>query len=140
VDLTIADDLFWATAGGMGLTGVIVDATIVLRAIESSAVAVDTDRIPDLDSALAAMSEGDDNYHYSAAWIDLMATGRQMGRCVLYRGDFARRDALPSKRRDDPYRFAVHTIATAPPAPPGLLNHLSLRVFNEAFFRSAPKR
>ena len=140
VDLTPQDDLFWATAGGMGLTGVIVDATIVLRGIESSAVAVDTDRLPDLDATLAAMSEGDAGYHYSAAWIDLMATGRQMGRCVLYRGDFASRDALPPKRQANPLAFSTHVVATAPPAPSGLLNQLSLRAFNELVFRSAPRR
>ena len=140
LDLTPDDELFWATAGGMGLTGVIVDATIVLRAIESSAVATDTDRLPDLDAALAAMSEGDAGYHYSAAWIDLMATGRQMGRCVLYRGDFATRDALPRKRQANPLAFSTHVVATAPPSPAGLLNHLSLRAFNEAFFRTAPRR
>ena len=79
VAITPSDELFWATAGGMGLTGVVVDATIVLRRIESSAVAVDTDRLPDLDAALAAMSEGDAGYHYSVAWIDLMATGPPHG-------------------------------------------------------------
>lgn len=139
-DLTPDDALFWATAGGMGLTGVIVDATITLRRIESSRVSVDTDRLPDLDAALAVMSESDARYHYSAAWIDLMATGRQMGRCVLYRGEFAGRDQLPPARQADPLAFSTRTIAVAPPVPAGLLNRLSLRVFNEGYFRIAPKQ
>jgi decaprenylphospho-beta-D-ribofuranose 2-oxidase len=140
VEVTPGDDLFWATAGGMGLTGVVVDATIALRSIESSAIAVDTDRTPDLESALALMSEEDDHYHYSAAWIDLMATGRQMGRCVLYRGEFAARDALPRTRQRDPLAFSTHTIAVAPSTPTGLLNRASLRAFNEGYFRVAPRR
>ena len=140
VDLTPTDELFWATAGGMGLTGVIVDATIVLPRIESSAVSVDTDRLPDLDAALAAMSEGDAGYHYSVAWIDLMATGAHMGRSVLYRGDFASRDQLPRRRQADPLAFSARIVTNAPPAPPGLLNHLTLRAFNEAYFRCAPRR
>jgi decaprenylphospho-beta-D-ribofuranose 2-oxidase len=139
VTLTRGDELFWATAGGMGLTGVIVEATIVLRRIESSAVLVDTDRLPDLDSALAAMSEGDAGYHYSAAWIDLMATGAQMGRSVLYRGDFATLDALPRRRRANPLALTARVFATAPPVPKSVLTHLSLRAFNEAVFRSAPR-
>jgi decaprenylphospho-beta-D-ribofuranose 2-oxidase len=140
VEVTPADVLFWATAGGMGLTGVVLDATIVLRRIESSALQVDTDRLPDLDAALSAMSEGDDQYHYSAAWIDLMATGKHMGRSVLYRGDFAPRDALPARRQGDPLAFSTRTLVTAPPTPVTPLNHLSLRIFNEAIFRYSPKR
>jgi decaprenylphospho-beta-D-ribofuranose 2-oxidase len=139
-DLTPDDDLFWATAGGMGLTGVIVDASIVLRRIESSAVLVDTDRLPDLDAALAAMSEGDSGYHYSAAWIDLMATGRQMGRSVLYRGDFATLDVLPRRRRNNPLALTARVLATAPPVPAPVMNHLSLRAFNELYFRVAPRQ
>jgi decaprenylphospho-beta-D-ribofuranose 2-oxidase len=124
----------------MGLTGVIVDATIVLRPIESSAVLVDTDRLPDLDAALAAMSEGDVNYHYSAAWIDLMATGSNMGRCVLYRGDFATVDVLPRRRLANPLQLSARVFASAPPVPSGLLNRVSLRAFNELVFRTAPRR
>jgi decaprenylphospho-beta-D-ribofuranose 2-oxidase len=129
-DIGPDDELFWATAGGMGLTGVILDATIVLPRIETSAVSVDTDRLPDLDAVLAEMTATDDRYHYSVAWIDLMATGRNMGRSVLTRGDFATSGELEFKPR---------TLATAPPAPPGLLNRMSLRVFNELYFRAAPK-
>ena len=117
LDLSPDDELFRATAGGMGLTGVIVDATIVLRPIESSAVLVDTDRLGDLDATLAAMSEGDAAYHYSAAWIDLMATGRHLGRCVLYRGEFAPREALPRRRRANPLAFSARMVATAPRVP-----------------------
>ncbi len=140
LDLTAADDLFWATAGGMGLTGVIVDATIVLRSIETSAVLVDTDRLGDLDATLAAMSEGDAGYHYSAAWIDLMATGRHLGRCVLYRGEFAPRDALPRRRQSNPLAFTARMVATAPQMPSGLLNHLTLGTLAELYYHRAPRR
>ena len=140
LDLTPDDALFWATAGGMGLTGVIVDATIVLRPIESSAVLVDTDRLADLDATLAAMSEGDAAYHYSAAWIDLMATGRNLGRCVLYRGEFAPLDALPRRKRANPLAFSARMVATAPTMPSGLLNHLTLGTAAECYFRRAPRR
>ncbi|MFN8017690.1 MAG: FAD-binding oxidoreductase [Acidimicrobiales bacterium] len=70
-------DLFWATAGGMGLTGIVLDATFRLRPIETSLLAVDTDRTPDLDTTLALMESGDDGYPYSVAWIDLMDEARR---------------------------------------------------------------
>src|SRR5581483_4975102 len=128
------------TAGGMGLTGVVLDATIAVPAIETSLVLVDTDRAPDLDSVMALMDEGDERYHYSVAWIDLMASGRSMGRSVLTRGDFAPLDALPAGRRGDPLRPPGTRLVPAPPAPNGLLNKLTVRLFNEFWFRKAPAR
>jgi decaprenylphospho-beta-D-ribofuranose 2-oxidase len=132
--------LFWATAGGMGLTGVIVDADVVLKPIESSFLAVDTDRAPDLDAVMALMDAGDDRYAYSVAWIDLVATGRSLGRSVLGRGDFAPIDALPKKLRSDPLRYDPSLHIPAPPAPTGRLNRLSIRAFNELWFRKSPRQ
>ena len=85
----------------MGLTGIIVDATIRLLPIETSRCAVDTERMPDLESLLTAMEEGDRYHRYSVAWIDPMAKGRHLGRSVLTRGDHAtRRPARrPARRR-----------------------------------------
>jgi decaprenylphospho-beta-D-ribofuranose 2-oxidase len=133
-------DLFWATAGGMGLTGVILEATVSLLRIESSSVLVDTDRVGDLDTVMGMMDESDERYHYSVAWIDLMATGRSMGRSVLTRGDFAPLDALPPGRRGDPLRPPSRRLIPAPPAPPGLLNKATVRAFNEFWYRRAPRR
>src|SRR4051812_34148449 len=64
-------ELFWATAGGMGLTGVLVDVTVKLPSIESSYLAIDVDTVNDLDSVMSLMHERDEEYHYSVAWIDL---------------------------------------------------------------------
>jgi len=132
-------EIFWATAGGMGLTGVILEATVSLLRVESSRVLVDTDRVRDLDTVMSLMEEGDAHYHYSVAWIDLMATGRSMGRSVLTRGDFAPLDALPPGKRGDPLRPPSRRVIPAPPVPPGLLNKLSVRAFNELWFRRAPR-
>jgi decaprenylphospho-beta-D-ribofuranose 2-oxidase len=134
-------DLFWATAGGMGLTGLIVDATFRMKPIESSRLLVDTDRAADLDEVMALMVEGDANYDYSVAWIDIMSRGGAMGRSVLDRGRFARRDELPAKMAADPLRFASNSVGALPPVfPSGLINNLSVRAFNELWFRKAPQR
>jgi len=132
-------DLFWATAGGMGLTGVILDATISLLPIETSKLLVDTDRVRDLDTVVGMMEDSDDRYHYSVAWIDLMATGRSMGRSVLTRGDFAPLDALAPRHRSDPLHAPSRRVVPAPPAPPGLLNKVTVRAFNEFWYRRAPR-
>ncbi|MCC5952134.1 MAG: FAD-binding oxidoreductase, partial [Acidimicrobiia bacterium] len=133
------DDAFWATAGGMGLTGTVVDATFTCPSIETSSLVVDTERASDLGDALARMTERDHLYDYSVAWIDLMATGGAMGRSVLTRGRFARADELDPTGAD-PLAFDPREIVMAPPwVPPGLLNRLSVRAFNELWFRRAPE-
>lgn len=134
-------DLFWATAGGMGLTGIVLDATFRLKRIETSRLAVDTDRTPDLDATLDLMATGDHRYDYSVAWIDLMARGGAMGRSVLGRGRFARLDELGRRAARDPLAFRSSTVATAPDAlPPGLVNTATIKAFNELWYRKAPRR
>ena len=64
--------------------------------------AVDTERVADLDTLLAAMDEGDRYFRYSVAWIDLLAKGRHLGRSVLTRGDHATVDQLPPRARRRP--------------------------------------
>ncbi len=138
---TVEPDLFWATAGGMGLTGIVLDATIRLTRIETGYLTVDTDRTPDLDTTMALMDEGDHRYDYSVAWIDLVATGAATGRSILTRGWFAQLDQLDERRRRDPLAFRTGVAATAPRlCPPRLLNPLTIRAFNELWYRKAPRR
>lgn len=132
-------DLFWATAGGMGLTGVILDATFRCPRIGSSQLLVDTDRAADLDSVCELMRSGDHLYDYSVAWIDLMATGSAMGRSVLTRGRFATAEEAAPAVGANPYAYKANELVSAPPiVPAGLLNKLTIRAFNELWFRKAP--
>ncbi len=136
-------DLFWATAGGMGLTGVITDATLQMIAVDTSYMLVDTERATDLDDVMDKMVSGDDGYRYSVAWIDCQATGRRLGRSVLTRGDHAHLEDLPARLRSDPDRaraFHPRSLLTVPITPPGgLLNPLTVAAFNEFWFRKAPR-
>lgn len=136
---TSSAPLFWATVGGMGLTGVILDATIALLPIETSRLVVDTDRASDLDHVLALMDEGDARYRYSVAWIDLLAKGPRLGRSVLTRAEHARLSELePTAGRSLAYRPS--SLIAVPRGVPNVLNHLSVAAFNEVWFRKAPVR
>jgi decaprenylphospho-beta-D-ribofuranose 2-oxidase len=133
-------ELFWATAGGMGLTGVIVSACVRLLAVETDRMVVDTDRYGDLDSVMAAMEEGDSGYRYSVAWVDCTATGRHTGRAVLTRGDHARRADLPAGGRGAaPASPGTARLRVPRPGPRHLLNPLTVAAFNELWFRRAPR-
>ena len=132
-------DLFWATAGGMGLTGVVVDATLRLQAVETAFMSVDTERAGDLDDALARMDEGDGRYQYSVAWVDCLSRGASLGRCVLTRARHARLEDLPAEGRPAALRFGPTAVASAPAwVPPGLLNRASVKAFNAVWFARAP--
>jgi decaprenylphospho-beta-D-ribofuranose 2-oxidase len=134
-------EIFWATAGGMGLTGIILDATFDLIPVETSMIHFDEERCADLDHLMSSMVERDDRYRYSVAWIDCTARGRSMGRGILGRGDHATLDELPKAARRNPRRFVPQPLAVAPPfMPSGLVNLRTTRAFNEVWFRKARKR
>ena len=130
-------EFFWATVGGMGLTGVIVEAMFSLIPITSSLISVDTTRYRDLESLMAAMVEADSRYRYSVAWVDSLDP---KGRGVLTCGDHAPAEALPQAQQAHPLHYDPKALASAPPfLPGGLLNKLTVRAFNEAWYRKAPK-
>jgi decaprenylphospho-beta-D-ribofuranose 2-oxidase len=132
-------DLFWATAGGMGLTGLILDATIRLTKVETAWICVDTERATNLDDAMDKMAAGDHRYQYSVAWIDCLARGAAMGRSVLTRGRHAGLEEVRGPRRSAPFDVEPKDVASVPPwVPHGLLNRFTVRAFNELWYRKAP--
>jgi decaprenylphospho-beta-D-ribofuranose 2-oxidase len=132
-------ELFWATAGGMGLTGFIVGATVQLKKVGSSRVLVDTVRTADIDETMAVLQEHDHRYGYTVAWTDSMASGRSLGRSSITSGDFAEADRLPEAERVDPFRFKPRARIGLPPGfPPGLINRHTVALANEAWYRKSP--
>jgi len=137
VSPSVDPDLFWATVGGMGLTGVVTTLTLRMRRIETDQVLVDTERFSNLEGVMGAMAAGDQDWRYSVAWVDCMTRGARMGRAILTRGEHARASEV-----EQPSLHAATSAKLFVPfnAPRGLLNPLSIKVFNEAWFRSARTR
>lgn len=129
-------ELFWATIGGMGLTGVLTSVTLRMLAIETDQVLVDTERFANLDGVMEAMASGDAGYRYSVAWVDCMTRGARMGRAILTRADHAARADVdpPTLKGPKGPRLSVPFNA-----PSGLLNPVTVKAFNEGWFRSAPQ-
>jgi decaprenylphospho-beta-D-ribofuranose 2-oxidase len=127
-------EIFWATVGGMGLTGVILSARMRLRRVESAFVVVDYQKAHNLDEALRMMEESDYRYQYSVAWIDCLATGKAMGRAVLMRGNHTIPGQLPQSIRD-PLAEPPRRRWNLPVDFPSLaLNSLTVGLFNSLYY------
>ena len=136
----INPDVFWATAGGMGLTGVVTEATLRLHRITTSQMRVDTRRCRDVDECMNAMLDDSRGERYSVAWIDCLASGANLGRSVLEVADHASVDELPAKRASDPLGYGAGVSIAAPGwMPNGLLNPVTVKAFNELWFRKSPR-
>jgi decaprenylphospho-beta-D-ribofuranose 2-oxidase len=141
--VTPADEpeLFWATAGGMGLTGVILRAEVQLKSVETARLRVETVRTADIDAAMAYLQATDARFGYTVAWLDCLATGANLGRSVITSGDFATRAELGAADRSDPLSFRPAARIGAPPGwPRGLINRYTVGLANEAWYRKAPRR
>ncbi|MGB3439960.1 MAG: FAD-binding oxidoreductase [Actinophytocola sp.] len=139
--LTPDDDLFWATVGGMGLTGIVLRATLHLNHVETAYFLVDTEQIGGLDELMARQSVDDESYVESVSWFDAVTTGPHLGRGTLTRANHATIEDLPEKRRGNPLKFDAPQLLTVPDVfPPGMLNKLTGRIFSELWYRKSPTR
>lgn len=128
-------DLFWATIGGMGLTGVIVSASVRLMRVESAWYDVEYRRYGDLDGVLEGIRDTNAGYRYSVAWIDCLASGRSLGRSVLMLGRDVRAADLPRKLCQRPLHVPSKLGKVVPIDFPSIaLNPLSVKAFNAVFY------
>ncbi|MBB3998184.1 FAD-binding oxidoreductase [Aureimonas pseudogalii] len=123
-------ELFAATIGGMGLTGLMGEITLRLMPVSSTAILQTTTRFDRLDDYFAMAEEADVRHEYAVAWIDSLATGRRFGRGHLIAGDHA-----ACGDREGIARPPFARIPFTPPVSP--LKGLALRAFNEGYFRKA---
>lgn len=121
--------LFSATIGGMGLTGLITEATIRLMRVSNPDIRQRTLRFNSLDVYFDRCGVFDDAHEYSVAWIDQMARGQKFGRGILMGGDHAD----PNGSKAELPREPKLSIPVTPPL--NLINRASLKVFNALYFR-----
>jgi len=123
-------DLYAATIGGLGLTGIIAWSEIQLMPIRSSQIDSSVVRFSNLAEFFTLSAELDPQHEYSVAWIDCLAKGAHAGRGVFIVGDHAPYGSLEVDAR------SKLQVPLTPPV--SLINNLSLRAFNEAYWRSHP--
>jgi decaprenylphospho-beta-D-ribofuranose 2-oxidase len=129
---------FWATIGGMGLTGIIVEATIKLDKIESAYIKLEEKRANNLKDVMSLMKEFDSKYMYTVSWIDL--SGRYKGRGIVSGGNHASFQSLPKKFRKKPFEIAKVNIFSLPDFFSfKLIYPFTVWIFNNIWFRKPLK-
>jgi decaprenylphospho-beta-D-ribofuranose 2-oxidase len=132
-------ELFWATVGGNGLTGIIVRATIEMTPTETAYFIADGDVTASLDETVAFHSDGsEDNYTYSSAWFDAISAPPKLGRAAISRGSLATLDQLPPKLARHPLKFDAPQLLTVPDfVPNGLANKYTFGPIGELWYRKS---
>ncbi|ORV96244.1 FAD-binding oxidoreductase [Mycobacterium kyorinense] len=134
-------ELFWATVGGNGLTGIVLRATVEMTPTETAYFIADGDVTAGLDETIAFHSDGSEaNYTYSSAWFDAISPPPKLGRAVISRGSLATVDQLPKKLQKNPLKFDAPQYFTTPDIfPSGLGNKLIFGTMTELWYRKAGK-
>jgi len=133
-------DLFWATCGGMGLTGIITRARFDLKKIESSYIKQKQIKANNLEEVIE-LFEKYRHYTYSVAWIDCLQKGKYFGRSILMLGEHAKPEDLDDNKKSDPLKLPSKTQITFPFSLPSfVLNQFTVKAFNFLFYGKNLKR
>lgn len=127
-------DKFWATIGGMGLTGIILSAKFKLKNIESVYIRQESIKADNLDEIFRLFEESED-WTYNVAWIDCFQKGKNLGRSILMRGEHALKAELPSRMQKKSLRLKPKFSPTVPFYFPGfVLNTFTIKIFNYLYY------
>ena len=132
-------ELFWATVGGMGLTGIILRAVIRMTKVETAYFISDTVRTNNLDETVAEHSNGaEGNYEYSSAWFDAIRPEPHLGRATISRGSMAtlaQLEEFAPKLAKDPLKFSAPQLMTVPDIFPSFtINKYTLMAIGELYY------
>ena len=132
-------ELFWATVGGMGLTGIIVQATIRMTKTETAFFIADGDLTSNFDETIEFHADGSEhNYTYSSAWFDAISPEPKLGRAAISRGSLSTLDQLKElapKLAKDPLKFSAPQLITVPDIFPNFtMNKLTMKAVGQAWW------
>lgn len=132
-------ELFWATVGGMGLTGIIVHATIRMTKTETAFFIADGDLTSNFDETIKFHADGSEaDYTYSSAWFDAISPEPKLGRAAISRGSLATLDELKElapKLAKDPLKFSAPQLITVPDIFPNFtMNKLTMQAVGQAWW------
>ena len=133
-------DLFWATCGGMGLTGIVTRVKFDLKKIETSYIKQKQVKARNLEEVIRLFEEYKD-YTYSVAWIDCLKKGDSFGRSILILGEHAKLEDLDEKRKTDPLKLPTKRQIVFPfTLPSWVLNQFTVKAFNFLYYGKNFKR
>lgn len=125
----VEPELFWATVGGMGLTGHILEVEFTMHRIASPWIYMESMRIPDIDAYIDGLKDSGPDWPFTMGWIDCLSRGKRMGRGILMRGRWATPDEAPKKF------VAMGNRISMPFVLPGfVMGPLTVRMFNMAYY------
>ncbi len=131
---------FWATIGGMGLTGIFLTAKFKLKNIETSYIRQESIKAENLDEIFRLFEESE-SWTYTVAWIDCLQKGKNIGRSIMMRGEHAFRHELSGKEAKNPLILKKKFSPTVPFYFPGfVLNALTVRLFNFFYYKKQSKK
>ncbi len=132
-------EYFWATVGGLGLTGIIVEATIKLQKIENAYVEIAEERAKNFDELIDLLNDFDKRFLYTVAWIDL--SGNFSGRGLVTGGNHASQKVISQSKIKNPNNFIEPKNLKIPDVfPEGFMNWFTIKVFNFIWFKKPIKR
>ena len=127
---SVEPDLFFGSIGGMGLLGHILEVSFRMVPIPSPWILLESERIPDIESYVAALQREGERWPMTVGWIDLLSGGKSTGRGVLMKGRWATADEAPKAAPATPKRIRMPI-----DLPEILLSPPAIRAFNELYFR-----
>ncbi|MCI3939155.1 FAD-binding oxidoreductase [Chryseobacterium aahli] len=133
-------DRFWATIGGMGLTGIILSAKFKLKNIETAYIRQESIKAENLDEIFRLFEESE-SWTYTVAWIDCLQKGKNIGRSILMRGEHAFRHELTGNDAKNPLVLKKKFSPTVPFYFPNfVLNALTVKIFNFLYYKKQSKK